>query len=183
MAKASKWAFLKGKYPTIAMDADWFAQIDAVLNSVVVTGESEDDIIEGRVTVRDLPDNALASRYNGVRTAKAELEARISMMNVEIAAYERLFETRFEDEGISSKKFEDGTLISITPQPSVQIEDRQAVLDWIRETKQEELLTFNSSTMAALVKQLILDGKVLPPGINVNMSSRFSKSGGPKDNQ
>lgn len=176
MAKVHKWAFLKGKYPTIPMDADWMSKIDMVLDTEIERGESDDDFAS-KVTVRDLSDAALARRYNEVRGAKDELEAKVAVMNIEIAAYQRLFEQRFEDEGISSKLFEDGTRVTISPEPQVQIEDRAAILEWIHETGQQELLTFNSSTMAALVKNCILEGKVLPPGVNVNMSSRFSRTG------
>lgn len=172
---ASKWEWLQGKFPKLAPEQGWQERIDTILNSPAFPG------LKGMV--RDLPNPQIVDRYNLARKHKEELEAQVSALNLEIEAYTFLLGERYEDEGVTSKKFADGSTITITvePYPQVKPEGKEDFLNWIKSEGMESMLTLPYQTMASMVKARLEGGQMLPPGVDVFLRSKLSRRAGKKE--
>lgn len=170
---ASKWDFLRGKFPKVPLEATYQMKIDAVLDSAV-----DAENLPG-IRVRDLSDQELKDRYIKVRDQLDKITAEQKALDLEKEAYTKLFAERFEEAGEASKTFADGVSIGITPDPYPYVKDQELLTAWIKAKGLESILTLNYQTMASMVKER-LEGKVnegLPDGVDVFMKDKLTCRG------
>lgn len=167
---ASKWATFRKLYPKAPIEATAFDAMNAVLDAPAFQGEDT-------TRVRDLNNTQLKGLYVQVRQQIDELDAKLSVLNVQKNALTYLFTERFEEDDVTSMKFDDGVMLSEAPEPYPNVKDRATLVAWIKSTGQEDLLTLNFQTLASMCKQLLLDGKPIPPGVDIYMKSKLSARG------
>ena len=167
---ASKWATFRKLYPKAPIEATAFDAMNAVLDAPAFQGEDT-------TRVRDLNNTQLKGLYVQVRQQIDELDAKLSVLNVQKNALTYLFTERFEEDNVTSMKFDDGVMLSEAPEPYPNVKDRATLVAWIKSTGQEDLLTLNFQTLASMCKQLLLDGKPIPPGVDIYMKSKLSARG------
>ena len=167
---ASKWATFRKLYPKAPIEATAFDAMNAVLDAPAFQGEDT-------TRVRDLNNTQLKGLYVQVRQQIDELDAKLSVLNVQKNALTYLFTERFEEDYVTSMKFDDGVMLSEAPEPYPNVKDRATLVAWIKSTGQEDLLTLNFQTLASMCKQLLLDGKPIPPGVDIYMKSKLSARG------
>ena len=192
-----KWSHLKGVYANVEIDADTRAKIDAVLDSPAektearlklelqyafdFAGELQQTIIEAEtvdhIKIRDLDNERLHELYIMVRRREEQVNQLSSTVALEKEALTREFINRFEEDGVSSMTFKSGLSIGTSPEPYPVVQDGVKMMAWIKENKLDDLLSLNYQTMASLVKQRLIDGKELPPGIDVFIKDKLSARG------
>ena len=192
-----KWSHLKGVYANVEIDADTQAKIDTVLDSPAektearlklelqyafdFAGELQQTIIEAEtvdhIKIRDLDNERLHELYIMVRRREEQVNQLSSTVALEKEALTREFINRFEEDGVSSMTFKSGLSIGTSPEPYPVVQDGVKMMAWIKENKLDDLLSLNYQTMASLVKQRLIDGKELPPGIDVFIKDKLSARG------
>lgn len=192
-----KWSHLKGVYANVEIDADTRAKIDVVLDSPAektearlklelqyafdFAGELQQTIIEAEtvdhIKIRDLDNERLHELYIMVRRREEQVKQLSSTVALEKEALTREFINRFEEDGVSSMTFKSGLSIGTSPEPYPVVQDGVKMMAWIKENKLDDLLSLNYQTMASLVKQRLIDGKELPPGIDVFIKDKLSARG------
>jgi hypothetical protein len=127
--------------------------------------------------LRDLDNTELCEKYVKVRAQIDDLEAKLSVLEVQKAALTYLFTNRFEDDDVTSMKFANGVTLGESVEPLPNVKDREALIGWIKSTGQEDLLTLNYQTLASITKQALLEGKPVPPGVEVYMKQKLTARG------
>jgi len=100
------------------------------------------------------------------RLRKANLEAQIKEENLIIEAMTQVLVDKLESEDYTSLKLSNGVSLSIKDDVYCSVSDKRIFYDWIESTGQQDLLSVNYQTMSALTKNLLTDGKEIPPGIS-----------------
>lgn len=184
-SKGSKWAKIKEQYPKLPLDAEYAQKIEAVLNSPVPGC----DAIEAGLTdqwVKDDPlrtysIDALVAIYNAWRGDKERLEDELSGVNLKLEAVERMIEEYYDANGLLTQKFDDGTSITVSPDPVVNVEDSQAFYAWVKEDAERvskfKLAEYiNPQTAKAGVKAMLEQNlHTLPPGVKVYYQNKLSR--------
>ncbi len=168
---AGKYEAFRKKYPKAPIEATTFDKINAVLDSVPVQTD------DGCLRVRDLDNTELCEMYVRIRKEAEELEAQLSLLEIQKAALTYLFTNRFEEDDVTSMKFANGVTLGESVEPLPNVKDRAALIAWIKSTDQEELLTLNYQTLASITKQALLEGKPIPPGVEVYMKQKLTARG------
>lgn len=171
-----KWSQFKDAYPRVPLDAERQVKINAVLESEHTTGNIN-GVEDVKTKLKDMPNHLLSAIYGRLRDKKDHHNAELSVLELEIEAITQVFVERFEDEGISSQRFDDGVLISIADAPYPVVKDKLALREWIDKSGLSDILTVNYQTLASLVKER-LSGAVnesLPDGVDVFMKTTLSR--------
>lgn len=166
---AGKYENFRKLYPKAPIEATAFDRINVVLDAPA--------FIDGGLRVRDLNNTELCDLYVQVRKAMDELEAKLQVLEVQKAALTYLFTNRFEEDDVTSMKFASGVTLGESVEPLPNVKDRTALVNWIKSTGQEELLTINYQTLASMTKQLLLEGKPIPDGVEVFMKQKLTARG------
>ena len=172
-----KWSSFKDQYPALPLDAERQDKINAVLDAEHDCGALNPLMAGQKMKVRNMPNHLVATVYNALRQKKDKLVEDLSVLELEIEALTQLFVTRFEDEGIQSQRFEDGTLLSITDAPYPIVKDKLALREWVDKQGLSDMLSLNYQTLASLVKER-LSGQVnepLPNGVDVYMKTTLTR--------
>lgn len=169
---AGKYEHFRKLYPKAPIEATAFDRINVVLDS-----SAYPDSPTGVMRVRDLDNTELCELYVQVRKAMDELEAKLQVLEVQKAALTYLFTNRFEEDDVTSMKFASGVTLGESVEPLPNVKDRTALVNWIKSTGQEELLTINYQTLASMTKQLLLEGKPIPDGVEVFMRQKLTARG------
>lgn len=176
-----KWSQFKDAYPRVPLDAERQVKINAVLDSAhhISCKSKEGSFLneDADVKLKDMPNHLLSAIYGRLRDKKDHHNAELSVLELEIEAITQVFVERFEDEGISSQRFDDGVLISIADAPYPVVKDKLALREWIDKSGLSDILTVNYQTLASLVKER-LSGAVnesLPDGVDVFMKTTLSR--------
>ncbi len=108
----------------------------------------------------------ISEQYRELYDKKEKLEQEKKQLNLELGARAQLLIDDLECTGLSQIRTEDGgTTLYIYDDIYTSAANRQEFLNWIRETKQEELLTVHYGTMNSMAKDRLSSGKPLPPGL------------------
>lgn len=77
--------------------------------------------------------------------------------------------TKFEEEGIESTKIEGVGRVNLTSDINLQTPDKDMMYEWLHENGHSEIITetVNASTLKALVRKYIKDGKTVPDDVFV----------------
>lgn len=113
-------------------------------------------------------DHEFGSMLMDAKNLKATHEHAVSQLNVNIEALERILADSFENNGLTSMKTAAGSFF-IEDKPMVTITDKAAFNKWIHDTGQQDLLQVLYQTAAAITKEKLLNGELLPPGTEVRM--------------
>lgn len=166
---AGKYEQFRKLYPKAPIEASQFDKINAVLDAPLGS--------DGALRMRDADNTQLCEEYARVRKEMDELEAKLSVLEVQKAALTYLFTNRFEEDDVTSMKFANGITLGESIEPLPNVKDRQALTQWIKETGQEDLLTLNYQTLRSITKQALLEGKPVPPGVEVFMQQKLTARG------
>lgn len=183
--KLGKWAYLKGKYPKLAVDATYAQKLDMVMDTPApldILGPEEADM---QLPIRHLSDFQLQKLYVQTRDRIDDLTAQLSSFNLIEEALTRCFVDRWEESGMVRQDFEGGISIGHSIEPYPTVKDRDALAGWLKKKGLESLLTLNYMTMASLVKER-LEGKVdepLPDGVEVFLKDKLTCRGRKKAGQ
>lgn len=169
---AGKYEQFRKLYPKAPIEATSFDRINAVLDAPAFPQDAA-----CKLRVRDLDNTQLCELYVQVRKQLDQLEAQVSVLEIQKAALTYIFTNRFEEDDVTSMKFANGTTLGESVEPLPNVKDRTALVNWIKTTGQEELLTLNYQTLASMVKQLLLEGKPIPPGVEVFMKQKLTARG------
>jgi hypothetical protein len=116
---------------------------------------------------------ALAQGYRDVRAALDELGERERELNLLLEAHKQLLEDAYESEGVDALKLaDDGSTIATQPEPNAKIEDPVAFRRWCIDNGLGSALTLPWTTANAMVKELLLAGKPLPPGVKAYVRTK-----------
>lgn len=165
-----KYESFRKLYPKVPLEATAFERINAVLDAPAYPED-------GALRVRDLDNTKLQELYVMARKAMEPLEARLKVLGIQVDALEYLFHERMEEDDMTSIKFANGMTLGSSVEPYPSVNDRAVLMGWVKSTGQEELLTLNYQTLATIVKTAILEGKELPPGVDVFMKTKMTARG------
>jgi hypothetical protein len=168
--KPGKYAAFKSLYPKVPFEATVFEKMREVLDA---PASPDMDALR----VRDLPNTELKDIYVKARRAKDALDLQVSLLETQIAAYTYLFVQRMEEDDVTALPFTDGVQLGSSVEPYPNVKDRGALYKWVKDTEQTELLTLNYQTLASIVKQRLLEGETLPPGVEVFMKDKLTARG------
>lgn len=147
-SKDKKWAFLRGRLP--------LANEDPTYDEVIAALRRE---YEGQPIV------AVVEAWNAAEEFKAALKQNLSELDARIVACERvMLEHLIEDEMESVTLA--GVTLSRKPEPVITTTDKAALRAWAAEHMPDNL-ALHSSTLAAVVKDALLNGQELPAGVEV----------------
>lgn len=192
MAKGSKWAMLKGQFPKLELDSDYTYKIETVLNAPVPLEDAKSfairfssDVTEYITTtpLRALDFQTIVKLYNCYREQKEELENLLSVAQLKLEATERMIEEHYEANDLLTQKFDDGSSITVSPDPVVTVEDQQVFYAWVKEDP-ERIATYklaeyiHPQTAKAQIKALLEVNKPKPPGIAVFVQSKLTRRSG-----
>jgi hypothetical protein len=111
------------------------------------------------------------------RITKAQLEKQVKDENLIIAALDQLLVDKMEGEDYTNLKLGNGISLSIKDDVYATVKDKPKFNEWVRETDQEDLFTVNYQTMSSLVKNNLINGEELPPGIDVYFKQSITVRG------
>ena len=117
--------------------------------------------------------NELTECYNAVANKKAEVNAQLSELNLELDVLESLILQSLEAQNMDSTVM-NGYTWTRSPEPYPNISDREAVRRWA-EVEAPEMLTVNTNALKALTKARLEDGDVPPPGVTVFLKETISR--------
>lgn len=197
--KGSKWAKIKSQYPKLALDGDYASKIDAVLNSPIpsadITDEmllrSSSDVLKQRQLFNLLLETPLRALdfidvvkiYNLYRDKKEELENELSTLNLKLEAVEFKIEEHYEAHDLLTQKFDDGSSITVAPDPVVSVGDDAAFYAWVKadpdRVSRFKLAEYiNPQTAKSGVKELLEKNAPPPPGIEVFYQNKLTRRSG-----
>lgn len=178
-----KWSALKEVYPKAPIDLDYQQKIELAMQKIAdlnaeALGPDATNVIDCHP--KFWSEQELATAIDQARFDKAKAEDEASRQSMLIEGFTRILVQLFEDEGKSSTKFLDGSTVSINPDVYPTVKDKAALKAWIVSEKMEDLLTLNFQTMQSIVKERLTEGKTLPPGIDVFLKDKLSRTGAKK---
>lgn len=174
---AGKYENFRKLYPKAPIESKAFERINIVLDAPAFPLYSGNSKPSDALRVRDLDNTGLCDMYVVIRKQLDELEAKVAVFEVQKAALTYLFTNRFEEDDVTSMKFANGVTLGESVEPLPNVKDREALVNWIKATGQEELLTINYQTLASICKQLLLEGKPIPPGVEIYMKQKLTARG------
>lgn len=136
---------------------------------------------ESEETPVELDDQLLLSIYDHARETQEECEKLQSKLNVIIEGCSQIFCERFESRDVTSQKFRDGSQLVLKdePYPFLDTKNDPAAKDkfyaWLKKQKLTSLLTLNAQTMKSMIKERLLNGETIPPGIDVFMKTSVTR--------
>jgi phage host-nuclease inhibitor protein Gam len=143
----SKYDSLKGKLPGFQQEASFQQKVDEVKDRYQALEQSD-----------------LARTFNLERQKKKNLEAEISELNINLEALSQLLNDQFEATGISKFQLATGETCYQQTEVYSSVTDQGALLEYIKKSKQQALLTLAWGTMNALNKERLMAGKPALPG-------------------
>lgn len=153
-----KWAAFAGQLPNEPPE-------DAARQDRVNIRKSE--IL--RESVVELTASQLARRYAQLRASEEVIEKQLKDVKFELEAITQLLISRYEEEGTSSVRLDDGTAVSVIIEPKANVVDKEAFRLWCLEQGLERSLQLPWSTTNALTKERLQNGEPEPDGVKAFM--------------
>lgn len=152
--------------------AAWFAKVTAWKQEFLGTKNGENA-------------NAarLASEYATRDAQKKQLEAEISQLNIELEGISQLAIECFENDGLEKIALTDGGSASLKDTPYTSVEDRSAVLAWIKKMKMTDLLTVNYQTLSGMNNERLISGQPGIPGTKIFIKTKLAIYGVGKNDE
>ena len=143
-------------------------------------GVFRDDVNSAKRVFTDRSPAALAAAFRAFKGKKAELESQVSRLTIRITAAEELMWDAFESEDRKQFYFDDGGSVSVNPDITIAVEDPDVLNKWVEENDLGRLRKLHSSTVGSIVKERLLAGLELPPGVRVGTWKKTSLHQGKK---
>ena len=112
------------------------------------------------------------------RQEKERLEDLVKAQNLIIEAMQQELVDLLESQDFTSLKLSNGVSISIKDDVYCSVKDRAAFNKWVRDEGLEDLFTVNYQTMSSMVKNFLIEGKDVPPGIEPYFKQSIMLRGG-----
>lgn len=95
--------------------------------------------------------------YVALKREKAQLEARLRVVNGEMADLEQMLLDQFADDGVSSVKTEDGATVFVHSQlwAGAKEDEREELVAALRANGLEDYTTINHQSFSSLVRELV----------------------------
>jgi hypothetical protein len=167
-----KYSHLKNSLTKFTPEPEYQQRVNAKKDEIRLQLELED---------RPLSTRSIGEIYVRARQEKERLEALEKVENLMIEACNQMLVEMMEGESFTSVKLLSGISITLKDDVYVTVKDKTAFHAWIRETNLEDLLTVNYQTMSAMVKNKLIDGEVLPPGVDTYFKQSVTMRGGKID--
>lgn len=135
---------------------------------------------KARLNLDTMNDGQLALAYNDAKRFKKSLEAELKVANLTVTAIDQHIVKKLESQGMTQMRHVVAGLLSIKDTPYVSIIDQPAMMQWVRETNRESLLTVNYQTMSGIVNTMLIDGQPPPKFVKVYMKSNIGQTGANK---
>jgi hypothetical protein len=114
----------------------------------------------------DRTPDGLARLYIQLIDAKKAADALTKPVHAMAVAVEELMLQEFEARGLDELVIE-GRTVKFDNGLSTKTTDPAAFYEWVREAGLEGLLTMHAGRIGSIVKERILEGQTIPPGIEV----------------
>lgn len=183
-----KWSGLKGTVPSAPVDQDFQQKVNLAVIKVRIDDDIRASDVTGPVdTYEDYPEQFTPFKLNTLtKTAKArlfckirdhkdQLETQVKELNVDLEALSQLLVHEMEGEGLDLFRLDSGDSLSIKDEPYCSVADKNIFINWIKDSRMEDLLTVHYQTLSAMTKQRLESGKPAPPGIKVFMKSSITR--------
>lgn len=156
-----KYNGLKKMLPKFELEPDFRAKVDEAKKAFIGC---------------DAPEMARA--FAITRREKQGLEAQIKMQNVELEALSQLLVENLEDSEVQKIQLATGETVYLQDEPYATVEDRSKVMAWMRSRKLTAMFTVQWQSFNAMVKDMLVQGKPIPPGTKVFMKTSARLRGG-----
>lgn len=156
-----KWNGLKGKLPAFEQEPAWQAKVEEAKSQYVGLDTAE-----------------LAREFKSQRANKKQREDEVSQINIHLESLSQLLCADLESSQLQKVQLGTGETVYVQVEPYCSVQDRQAVLDWIRKKKLTAMLSVQWQTLNAFVKECLVNGKPAPPGVNVFLKTSARLRGG-----
>ena len=181
---AGKYNKLKGKLTAFSQDATYQQQLDKLKKRTPVPLS----ILQGKLeqVLRDKSNHKiitplsmrladLADAWDRVRALKDKMDEYSRACAHMLDAISQVMVDKMEDADATSQSFGPlGTFyLKDTPYPSV--EDRAALVKWMKKNKMEDILTVNYKTLEGIVNERLIEGKTVPAGVKVFMKTTLAR--------
>lgn len=125
------------------------------------------EAVRGLNTADDGTPASVATLYAQLRDVKDLVDAFLGSLNVRIAAAEQRMWDGFEDAGLEKVGLAGGGSVSVNPDVTIQVTDRDALNRWARRNKLGPRMTLYHPVVESIMREKILAGEELPSFIKV----------------
>jgi hypothetical protein len=156
-----KWTAFKGKLQHYVEESDYQEKVDD----------------EKQTLIKKSPQQ-LAENLKDLKNAKKEFNASLYRVNLEIEATQQLLLEWMEANGMDSIRLQSGGLFSERLEPYSSVIDKEKLKEWVKKQKMNHLLVLPWSMLNSMVKERLMNGETLPPGVEVFIKTSLSMYGG-----
>lgn len=160
MAKNGKWSTLRGKLESFKQPQEWQEKVNEAKAAFIGCDTAE-----------------LARAFAMTRREKQGLEEQVKKFNTELEALSQLLVDNLEGAEIQKVGLASGECVYLQSEPYATIVDRTKVMGWLKAHKMQSLFTVHWKSFNSLVKELLIDGKAVPPGAEVYLKTSARMTG------
>ena len=150
-----KYSHLKGSLTRFQLEQDYNQRVDERRQAILETIG-----IEGPINLQAIGGVLIRARAEKERLSELEKE-----QNLIIEAMTRELVDRLETENFDKVTLSNGISISIKDDVYCSVNDKPAFHQWVKDSGNEELFSVNYQTMSSMVKDCLINGTEIPPGI------------------
>ena len=192
MPREKKYAALARTLPRLnqVSDASYQQRVQVVRDALAANGNAIEALLGQAVTQLIEAYSGVSFRlsYEGAQSSSnlgkvhlalrevsdATLAFKSAVNMVEEAVEQQLIDTLLEEDVDSLSITGTGKTISSSPEPYPQVKDREALRRWVDVDNDLRLsMQLPYKTLEGLVKRMLLDGKAVPPGVEVYIRDRI----------
>ena len=167
-----KYSSLRGKIPDFVPEANYQTKVN----------ERKQELLGDVPNPEHANVAYLAYLYSSQRDKKSELEDQVKDINMTLAALEQVIGEKMQTDQQQSLTLTGGASLYLQDDIYPATEDRNAVIQWVKDTNQEQLLSITPQTLKGLVRTLLEEGKDVMPGVKVFLKTglrfRGARNGG-----
>jgi hypothetical protein len=109
----------------------------------------------------------LAREFKVAKLKKKELEEQVNDLNVGLAALSQLLVENLQGQELQKVSLDAGGTVYLQAEVYPSTKDRAALQNWVIAEEMMEVLTVNYRTLQGIVKERLMAGEALPPGVEV----------------
>ncbi len=161
-----KYSSLRNKLPAFEQPREWLEKVNAFKLDFI-----------GTVDGQHANASFLACAYADIDAKKKLLEEKIAQYNIELEAISQLGCEALEEQGLEKVDLAAGGYVRIDDRPYSSIEDRAALMQWVKKNKLSDLLSINYQTLSGMNNERLVSGKAVIPGTKVFIKTKLSVRG------
>lgn len=119
---------------------------------------------------------ALAEAWINLREEEDRIEELAKAVRLKLRAVEQLMEASFEEKNVKSVAFNGRPGVRYQPEPHAVVSNRDEYRAWCLSNDMVSQMSMPWQTTNSDAKERILNGKPLPPGVDVYRRRKFVKS-------